>query len=978
MRAPSDVFRVTWGTHVLSGQGTRWVADGATTRRRSQGELELRLTFHAADVPGATVVKTYVIYPKESIIQEWLQVRNRSHEPVQIVDPAALYVQMAQGDRADVTLSTMSGAGTWRWRHDTLPALGGDVQFSGSGSNSQAPIQAYFNRVTRTGVFVGWDCISPWTGAVRSDQTGRVEVEWAGRFDSALQPGDSISSATAFTGTYHGDLDDLGHRMLDYQYRYKWDYTRAPYFPGTLMEGYWAAGSSYRQDQLGLGGKYDPVSTYRKIFHLADMFRTIGNDVYWRDNGWWDNEGDWNGPDFRETNRYLNGYGMQELIYIPIYDAAPGSKVHHEHPDWGSVLDQSLPAVQDWEVAMLESRQRLWGNFLWRKDWSAISGGSDKALRQDQGFRHVIQTFLDRNPGMTYQGCDGGGNDVTYEMLRYAASWTLSDNQLGVAGLYDASYIFPPDKIEDLVDAWNPRYYNKLTWRGLLQGRPTMIGETENPSKLEGIRQLFDIYHYLAHEGVIGRWVWVYHPPVVGDSAMKYLQRMSRDSLRGLVVIRRPSPTPVTVYPKGLLPGKSYHVSFQETGATAWRMGADLMMHGITMPRVLPGELIYLNLPLHPGSTADHTPPASPSHVTQTQTEHMDYTGVAVHWTPARDNSWVSYYEISRNGVVIGTAANSTYYFDHALGADLMAQYAVTAVDGSGNRSPPAAAAGVSVGTPDIVLDDTNAALKYTGNGWRHQTGAWSVAHGTLARTRTAGNALEYTFTGNGVTWIGQMGRGQGVAAVYIDSLLDRLVTTFSADEIPNVAVYSRKFPTVGTHTIRIVATGAYTDTVKLWDNTEERGWITVDGMQVERRTPHVVGAEPRFGIRYRGRGWQHAGASRSSASGDRAEYTFAGRGITWVGPRCEECGIADVYVDGVLQTSVDTYTLPINVTMPAPPGSSEQTISLGANQQQSVPLFTTRWGKAGTHTIAIVVRPDANLQAKGHAVAIESLQVEP
>ena len=43
-------------------------------------------------------------------------------------------------------------------------------------------------------------------------------------------------------------------------------------------------------------------------------------------------------------------------------------------------------------------------------------------------------------------------------------------------------------------------------------------------------------------------------------------------------------------------------VSFQETDRSEQRSGADLMERGILFDQMPPGELIYLNLPLHPGS----------------------------------------------------------------------------------------------------------------------------------------------------------------------------------------------------------------------------------------------------------------------------------------------------------------------------------------------------------------------------------------
>src|ERR1039458_7387034 len=229
-----------------------------------------------------------------------------------------------------------------------------------------------------------------------------------------------------------------------------------------------------------------------------------------------------------------------------------------------------------------------------------------------------------------------------------------------------------------------------------------MTGDTQNPAKLEEARQLYDIYHYLAKEGVVGRWVKVYHPPVTGDSPEWYLERLSSDNLRGIIIpshsVATPStidnghddfalgelknpPTqgPVTIYPKGLLPETTYNVSYQESKTTENRVGSDLMSRGIALQNPEKGELIYLNLPMHPGSEADKMPPTPPRQVSMHLGSHMGYTGVELNWLPSIDNNWVSYYEIFRNGEAIDKVAKGTYYFDHSLASELSARYEVRA-----------------------------------------------------------------------------------------------------------------------------------------------------------------------------------------------------------------------------------------------------------------------------------------------------------
>ena len=96
-----------------------------------------------------------------------------------------------------------------------------------------------------------------------------------------------------------------------------------------------------------------------------------------------------------------------------------------------------------------------------------------------------------------------------------------------------------------------------------------------------------------------------------------YFQRLSRDGKRGIVIPEATRARQVTIRPKGLLPQESYLVSFQESDRSERRTGADLMEHGIRLREDAAGELIYLNLPLHPGSKLDSEPPDAAHAVTK-------------------------------------------------------------------------------------------------------------------------------------------------------------------------------------------------------------------------------------------------------------------------------------------------------------------------------------------------------------------------
>jgi len=62
--------------------------------------------------------------------------------------------------------------------------------------------------------------------------------------------------------------------------------------------------------------------------------------------------------------------------------------------------------------------------------------------------------------------------------------------------------------------------------------------------------------------------------------------------------------------------------------------------------------------------------------------------GIEVAWSPGLDDNWISYYEVLRNGAVVGKSAKGDFFFDHLQrGYDITAKYEVRAVDGDGNRS---------------------------------------------------------------------------------------------------------------------------------------------------------------------------------------------------------------------------------------------------------------------------------------------------
>jgi hypothetical protein len=150
------------------------------------------------------------------------------------------------------------------------------------------------------------------------------------------------------------------------------------------------------------------------------------------------------------------------------------------------------------------------------------------------------------------------------------------------------------------------------------------------------------------------------------------------------------SSKPVVIYPRGLVPAKSYDVKASVSGLSLHQTGAELMSDGISLDKIRPGELIFLNLPRYPGSGTDHVPPSPPSNVTKRMGTNLGAQGIELTWSPSHDDNWISYYEVFKNRSPLGRAAKGAFFFDHSDSArrDIDARFEVTAVDGDGNRSP--------------------------------------------------------------------------------------------------------------------------------------------------------------------------------------------------------------------------------------------------------------------------------------------------
>jgi hypothetical protein len=236
---------------------------------------------------------------------------------------------------------------------------------------------------------------------------------------------------------------------------------------------------------------------------------------------------------------------------------------------------------------------------------------------------------------------------------------------------------------------------------------------------------------------------------------------------------------------------------------------------------------------------------------------------------------------------------------------------------------------------------------------------AWNA--GSAAVSGSAGSSIAFTFTGTTVSWIGLRGPATGIARIYLDGALEQEIDTYSPVEASGI-IFTATSLAVGSHTIRIEATG--TRSTKSTGNS-----IYVDAIDVRTRIedldPSVVFTTPGGGtwaLENVDKAWSGGSANvgtgtaaRSLTAGARAEFTFNGTGVSWIGMRGPSSGLADVYLDGAFVSRVDLYS--------------------ATEQVQAVLLSLTDLA-AGQHTLRIDVVGDKNAASSSTIVMVDAFDV--
>ena len=646
----------------------RWILESGAVRQIGVGgrpAVQLELTLNRDGLRAYLYVQAY---PRTSVLRQWVEFENATASPRILASPTSLSLSLRSQETSDMTHYWMCG-GTSRPNQGQLESAQINDTYHrtllGDRTDNYVPWMALTRNMPDKpggGLFVALDHLGTWTlGFDRAAGHAVLSASFPGLVNYSLAAGERLQLPLITLGVFTGDLDDMGRRVYDWQYEYLWDYTNGDYYARTKWAVPWFFCSRNLQEQF----------TARLAFldMDADLMRAMGMEMLWDDAGWskypgWPIEDSYavvfspthEGPDFAETLRYLDKMDMKWLLWMAGRPSA----------------------------GLLDTKVGAWGNFQWRTDGFGRFG-----LKGEHAIREQIERFLQANPRCSFHTCCGGSRYAhQFEIQRYADVNYLSDMGRGEQTNHYFSYLEVPDKWVDLLEALlqSGSKYNPDTGPGMLSMVPGWYLRAEGPEQ-DQLRRLMEIYRYLRQEGVTGRWSHMMHPGIKNDEEYYYDQRISYDAKKACIVLKHRPKGEVTIYPKGLLPEHGYEVGYECSEDRSTRTGADLMATGVVLTDPPPGELIYFGLSDMPGAGRDATPPTAPGRAFARCETNIGHSGVAVYWSPGFDDNWISLYEVSRDGNVIGKVSIGTYYFDHSPGWNINAPYAVRAVNGEGKTS---------------------------------------------------------------------------------------------------------------------------------------------------------------------------------------------------------------------------------------------------------------------------------------------------
>lgn len=448
---------------------------------------------------------------------------------------------------------------------------------------------------------------------------------WASDALRVVAAGETITTPAVHLGLVAGDLDATVQAMHAH--------VRHSVLPPCKPERAHLIQYAVPGDQGYLSAKVFDVSgcTEESILKNVEIAATIGAELFIMDAGWWETQGDW------QTSPKRFPRGLQPVIdachqkgllfglYAEAEKASAECQTAKKHPDWiewykpFTILDLSRPEVassMESEIAGMVDRYQL---DLFRLDFntptdarfegqSATHEGiaENRFWRYYDNFQGVFDRIRAKYPELILQqaACGGGRNDLNVtgqfheqyltdglRLPREARIYcgqtlALPPETLRIAHSADgADCIGWPDNLDTVLRL---QFAASAPW--ICAGNVARSVAELHPDQLAKYRHYTELYKSFIRPLLPSCRVY-HHAPVSSNGGVESsdwfaLEYAAPDRTKGWAVVIRLKAGDEPTYrfqPRGLAPGQTYRVTWDNLDATAKVKGLSLMRDGIPL-----------------------------------------------------------------------------------------------------------------------------------------------------------------------------------------------------------------------------------------------------------------------------------------------------------------------------------------------------------------------------------------------------------
>ncbi len=444
-----------------------------------------------------------------------------------------------------------------------------------------------------------------------------------------LAPGETLVSPRMHLGCLHEDLDTAVQAMHDHIRRS----VMPPQPKGRdfrVVYNHWG----YTEAEL----------SEESLFHEIDVAADIGAELFIVDAGWyadkntnwWQTVGDWKEGDrlphgLRAIREYAGKKGLLFGLWGEIERAGVESRLAREHPDWflkqygktfSTALDLTHPEVARYVELTIHRLVEEHKLDLFRLDYNIRVGEGGQKSREgfmeNTLYRHyeVLYGIFDRLrakfPNLLLENCASGGGRTDLGLVsRFHHTW-VSDCQVAprsVRIFNGMSLALPPEYIDRNCGVGQDGHlFGDLGFqiRTCMLGHFTLTGfyptaRDYNPVQMDFVRHCVSLYKEFIRPMLPESRIFHHTPVLPGRDPKEWcvIELAAGNTERAVGAVFRmagPATAETRIHFRGLNPGLTYKVTFDNSGYTATTAGLELIQKGLTvrLDHAITSELILL------------------------------------------------------------------------------------------------------------------------------------------------------------------------------------------------------------------------------------------------------------------------------------------------------------------------------------------------------------------------------------------------